>query len=410
MSRRAYSMRVSRDAAAYPHDFSVVDERPMPIPAPPIVPNETSSNRRNCRMHKSFHERRHEPKPIIDAMKHHSLGDDGADDNNDLRQVGPSSANTNLENEVFVAHNRLRGVVDVVAAAEDAEVPAISASVPLALPQMQMGPSVAHKHISLSLEKPHHSFRRIARATQSFYLNPNQFEELRVHRAADGSLVSPSGAPKPMHSASMRSKSFRKPFADPKRTKSFVGDPLNDLSPHRRDSIQFDKFSSSSGDVRKSPRLSSSNAILADAVPIAYGSRKSSNLELENEGECDVAVHPHRKNRRKSSILSDSRRLSKRRASAADGCDESADFDGRESGISSSKRNRIACIVFSLFVSLLLASIFIVVFTLTHPGATPARNSTQRPFNGPVGSRDSPIHHFTIGNWIMLWPWLLARR
>lgn len=420
MSRRAYSMRVSRDAGAYPHDFNVVEERPMSIPVPSSIVQQnetTSSNRRNCRMHKSFHERRHEPKPIIDAMKHRSLGDDGTDDNNDLRQLSPTlptTTATNLENDVFVTHNRNR-ILDTVQTDEDVEaVPAISATIPLQMPtQLQMTPSSTRKHISLSLEKPHHSFRRIARATQSFYLSPNQFDELRIHRSADGNtLPSPSSGSgvtaKPLHSASMRSKSFRRTFVDTKRTKSFIGDPLNDLSPHRLDSNQFDKFSSSSGDVRRSPRLSSSNIILGEAVQTSYGSRKSSNLELENnDGECDVSMHAHRKNRRKSSIISDSRRLSKRRASTANACDDLGDFDEQENVISPNKRKRIACIIFSLFITLLFVSIFIVVFTLTHPNVSQANDSTRRVYNfapGPIGGRDSPIHHFNNynGNWIML--------
>lgn len=264
LSRRTNSMR-HPSASAFSYEM-IDDIETLPPPAPILT--DTSNNRRNCRMHKSFHERsrQHDVKKekVID-VKCYSLGDDGSDDNLNIsnkRRLSPkfNSAESSLDNEVFHSHSRSSSRNKMESSAETID--AIETTSPTTSVAKKSVASVSHKHSSQSLDKPHHNFKRIARATQSFYLNPSQLDELRLHRSMHGQSASMA---KRMHSASMRSKPFRETLSETKKSKSFVADPFmgNDLSPHRRDSVS---------EIKKSPRLSSGG----------HDSQKSSNFDGNN--------------------------------------------------------------------------------------------------------------------------------
>lgn len=259
MSRRTSSMRHG-STSVFPYEMvDDVDANSMATTtmhhAADVTPSaSTSASRRNCRMHKSFHERSRQHdinkiEKVIDA-KCHSVGDDGSDDNlnaANARRLSPkfNSAQSSLENEVFHMHSRSSSRNRIEAGAESIDM--IEATSPLSAPGADAAAATtaakkshatgSHKHSSQSLDKPHRSFRRIARATQSFYVAPSIGGDQRMAYAMHG----PNAAiQKRMHSVSMRTKPFRDGMGD-----GFHGD----MSPQRHDSIS---------DVKKSPRLSSS--------------------------------------------------------------------------------------------------------------------------------------------------------
>lgn len=262
MARRTSSMRHG-SASIFPYDIGDdIDPDGMTassahMTADTAVPGP-SANRRNCRMHKSFHERgRHHDinkiEKVIDA-KCHSLGDDGSDDNlnaTNTRRLSPkfTSAQSSLENEVFHMHSRsgsrnkielsagIGGIdpLDMVDAPTVTSVSGLAAAAAAASALAKKShTAAAHKHNLQSLDKPHRSFRRIARATQSFYVTPNTDQ-----RMAYGMHGPNAALQKRMHS--MRTRPLRDGMGDGFRS--------GDMSPQRHDSIV---------DVKKSPRLSTS--------------------------------------------------------------------------------------------------------------------------------------------------------
>lgn len=426
MSRRTNSMRHTSGgaAAAYTHEFSVASDATIipPISVGDVVGGAASisTNRRNCRMHKSFHERRFDTKrdAAIETVKCHSLGDDGSDDDTISgvkRKLSPkfNSANASLENEVFHTRSNSRNKIET----ETIDVHDSSATTAVVItPSMSATGSgaVTHKHSSHSLDKPHHNFRRIARATQSFYLNPNQYEELRLQRAmqnaaaaattSTGSGVTFASAAKRVHSASLRTKPFRETLVETKKSKSFVSDPFveYDLSGHRRDSKLFDSGVSVISDVKKSPRLSS-NLLLSDAA----------NFDGNDLAEYDGIMRAYRQNRN-SSVVSGGggggggakKKLSSKKKKTVDGVTSETGLADDGDGESTRKRKRIVCIIVSVFLSLVFASVFVVVFTMTHSSVTQVPDQTRRIYTfapGPVGNRDSPIHHHNNGNYNHQW-------
>lgn len=382
-SRRTSSMRHPQNAG---YSYEMDDIGSLPPPAPPIV-TEIGNTRRNCRMHKSFHDRsrQHEIKKekIIDSVKCHSLGDDGADENiiiSKVRRLSPkfNSTESSLDNEVFHSRSNSRNKIESTSIEEMNAIKSATSPTTIAKKVIATAP---HKHSSQSLDKLH-SFRRIARATQSFYLHPTQEGEIRSQRAIHGSGWT---AAKRMHSASMRTKSFRDVVTAAKKSKSFITDPFiegndYDLSPRRRESIN---------DVKKSPRLSTStyeqNLSNYDGKDVDY----------------DAVLHPYRQNRRKSSILSaggDGGGIKKKSSSkkkSMDGNEMGIDETDNEDGETEStrKRKRIVCIFVSLFLSLVFAGVFVVVFTFTYSSMTQVDHAKRYSFATGPASRDMPIHH-----------------
>lgn len=393
MSRRTNSMRHTQ-ASGFPYELDDIGS--LPPPAPPIVTETGGNSRRNCRMHKSFHDRsrQHEIKKekIVDAVKCHSLGEDGADENvivgvcNKNRRLSPkfNSAESSLDNEVFThsrssSRNKIESnsSIEAMDAIESATSPTTQSTTKKVIA------SGVHKHSSQSLDKPHHNFRRIARATQSFYLSPAQAEEIRMQRSMHGS--SGWSAAKRAHSASMRTKSFRDVVTEAKKSKSFITDPFigggpadYELSPRRRESIS---------DIKKSPRLSSST----------YDQK--SNYD-GNDLDYDVVMHAYRQNRRKSSILSagGGKKKSSSKKKSMDGNEMGMDESNTDDGETEStrKRKRIVCIFVSLFLSLVFAGVFVIVFTLTYSSMTQVSDGKRLGSPGP-GNRDMPIHSIHHG-------------
>lgn len=410
ISRRTNSMRHTIQTTSHPYGM-IDDIGIVSSPNSLITAETTSNNRRNCRMHKSFHDRSRQydvkKEMCIDTIKCHSLGDDGSDDNLNVtitkRKLSPkfNSAESSLENEVFYTRSGSRGEmnstsIDGIDGIDNehsimgnTSIPSTSISLSNA---RKSSAAITHKHSSQSLDKPHHNFRRIARATQSFYFNSNQLEELRLHRAVHGAIVTGAGGggvndPKRISaSASTRGKPFREVVAEAKKSKSFITDPFAsgstefELSPLRQDAIS---------DVKKSPRSLS-----------AYETKKLTNFN-GNEMDYDI-VSAYRQNRRKSSILSvggggggGTGTANKKKIRTDSNVNDGNEIDDDGDTESSRKRKRIVCIVVSVFLSLVFASVFVVVFTLTYSSMAQASDYTKRIHNfapGP-GNRDSPIHH-----------------
>lgn len=402
ISRRTNSMRHTIQTSSHP--YGMIDDIGMVSSPNSLITAETTANnnRRNCRMHKSFHDRsrQHDVKKemCIDTVKCHSLGDDGSDDNLNVkitkRKLSPkfNSAESSLENEVFYTRSGSRGEmnstsIDGIDGIDNEQSMMVNAPIPSASTSLsnarKSSAAITHKHSSQSLDKPHHNFRRIARATQSFYLNSNQLDELRLHRAVHGGNITGINDPKRI-SASMRgSKPFRDVVTEAKKSKSFITDPFAsgstefELSPLRQDGI---------ADIKKSPRSLS-----------AYETKKLTNFN-GNDMDYDI-VSAYRQSRRKSSILSagggGTATTNKKKMRTDSNVNDGNDIDDDGDTESSRKRKRIVCIVVSVFLSLVFASVFVVVFTLTYSSMAQASDYTKRIHNfapGP-GNRDSPIHH-----------------
>lgn len=406
LSRRTNSMRNTASASTS-HQYGMIDDLGLMSQSNSLITGpgsgggggggaaaaeNSAQNRRNCRMHKSFHDRsrQHDLKKemIIDTVKCHSLGDDGSDDNLNVggtkRKLSPkfNSAESSLDNEVFYSRSGSRNKmnstsIEAIDAIENEASIDENVATQSNAQLRKSNAAISHKHSSQSLDKPHHNFRRIARATQSFYLNTNQLDELRLHRAMHGqSGVAGDGSKR--ISASLRGKPFREVVAEAKKSKSFITDPFGngsaeyELSPLRQDAI---------ADVKKSPRSLS-----------AYEAKKKANF---NGNELDYdAVSAYRQSLRKSSILSaGGGGHAKKKVSNDINVNDGNEID--DDGESSRKRKRIVCIVVSVFLSLVFASVFVVVFTLTYSSMTQASDYTKRVHThapGP-GNRDSPIHH-----------------
>lgn len=410
ISRRTNSMRHTIQTPSHP--YGMIDDIGLISSPNSLIAAETTAanNRRNCRMHKSFHDRsrHHDVKNemCIDTVKCHSLGDDGSDNNLNVaitkRKLSPkfNSAESSLENEVFYTRSGSRGEmnstsIDGIDGIDNNEQSIMgNAPIPIASTSLsnarKSSATITHKHSSQSLDKPHNNFRRIARATQSFYLNSNQSEELRTHRSVHGGTVIGANDPKRI-SASMRGKPFRDVVAEPKKSKSFITDPFAsgstefELSPLRQDAI---------ADVRKSPRSLS-----------AYETKKLTNFN-GNDMDYDI-VSAYRQSRRKSSILSagggggggdgggGARKTNKKKIRNDSNANDGNEIDEDGDTESSRKRKRIVCFVVSVVLSLVFATVFVVVFTLTYSSMAQASDYTKRIHNfapGP-GNRDSPIHH-----------------
>lgn len=378
-SRRTNSMR-NTAAIGYQQDLDIIENKPL-SPLQPHAVEQQSNNRRNCRMHKSLYDphRRHEhakKEQSLEAIKCHSVGDDddGINGGGAKRKLSPkfNSAGASLENEVFHTRNNSRSKIEVVdASASTGDVIEVS-TMPKKGPHKQ--------HSSHSLDKAH-SFRRIARATQSFYLNPNSYDELRLQRGVVGGGSVPNATGKKMHSASMRAKPFRETLTEAKKSKSFVADPFGEyeLSPHRRDSKIF--VTGDLAEIKKSPRLSANVHADGSGARIAYDHRKTSDFDPTGL-DYDAIMRVYRQNRRKSSVTSAGKKKSNKK--------NSIDDDGEGDSESTRKRKRIVCIIVTVFFSLVLASVFVVVFTLTHSTVSQVQNQTKKVY---TFSRDMPLHY-----------------
>lgn len=375
MARRTGNMRNS--SVGFQQDFDVIENKPLsPLPAHPT--DAQSQNRRNCRMHKSLYDphRRHDhtrKEQTAEVMKCHSVGDDDELLNGGAkRKLSPkfNSAGASMENDVFHTRSNSRSKIEVdEVGGRPADVIEVTT-----IPKKAPAPA-HHKHSSHSLDKAH-SFRRIARATQSFYLNPNSYDELRLQRAG----IQTGATGKKMHSASMRTKPFRETLTEAKKSKSFVSDPFGEyeLSPHRRDSKIF--IAADGTDLKKSPRLSSN--LHTDSARASYELTKGPDFDPTGL-DYDAIMRAYRQNRRKSSVTSSGKKAKKK---------NSIDEDDEVDSESARKRKKIVCIIVTVFLSLVFASVFVVVFTLTHSTVSTVQNQTKKTYTFSR-DREMPLHY-----------------
>lgn len=378
-SRRTNSMRSTN--AGYPQEFdvNVIEEKPVS----PIPTQQTgeSNNRRNCRMHKSLYDphRRHDhsrKEQTAEVLKCHSVGDDdevlnGGNVSGAKRKHSPkfNSAGASLENEVFHSRSNSRSKIDV-----DGSAGSPTDAIEATTISKKVAGTTQHKHSSHSLDKSH-SFRRIARATQSFYLNPNSYDELRLQRAG----MQQGATGKKLHSASMRTKPFRETLTEAKKSKSFVADPYGeyDLSPHRRESKMF--VSTDGTDIKKSPRLTSN--LHTDGARASYELTKGPDFDPTGL-DYDAIMRAYRQNRRKSSVTSTGKKKKK------NSIEDDAELDSE----ATRKRKKIVYLIITVFLSLVFFSVFIVIFTLTHSTVSTVQNQTKKTYTF-TRDREMPLHY-----------------
>ncbi|CAD7078158.1 unnamed protein product [Hermetia illucens] len=324
------------------------------------VDRSPDPNRRSCRMHRSFNEPK---RPIskteitIEGIKYPSLNDDS------LQEVEASmqplaAPMASLEPEVIRSRSNSHSKIEEDTIFEIGNGSANSGS-----------RKHHHKHSSHSLEgpqQPHTGFKRGGKHTHSLYLSPNSFEELQIHRSLQGAKKS--------HSASVRVRPYRESLSATKKSKSFMIDtyPEFELSPHRRDSRIL-----VSDDIKRSPRPSTTR--LMDEHRSSFD-RKSSHGYDVNDLDFEQVLRPFRQSRRKSSVAGSVKKLKKK--SLSDDTDEDDESDR--------KRKRIVCIIMTVFLCLVCASVFVVVITLTHSSVAQGKNQTKKIY---TFSRDSPIHY-----------------
>lgn len=355
-SKRTSSMRHS---SVYPNEFKIVDVAASHAAVAKAAKVLTDArDRRNCKMHRSFHDpsvRKIDPRKeiVIETVKCHSLGDEetlASGSGESIRKVMPkfNSANVSLESEVFVrSRSNSRNQLDDNAHEEIVHSP--------------------RKPSTESLDKEY-SFKRGSKNAQSVYLHPNSFEEINMQRTFQD---------KRQHSASMRNRPFREPLGATKKSKSFISETRREYerSPRRRDSTIF-----TTEDARRSPRLSS-NLLVPDSI-YSGDSRKSSNKDI-SEMDYDAIVRVYQQSQRKTSMLSLDLKAAKK---PIDGL-ETDECDALHR-----KRKKIMCIIVTVFLSLVFASVFVVVFTLTHSVDTQVQNQTKKVYTFSR-DRDMPIHY-----------------
>lgn len=355
-SKRTSSMRHS---SVYPNEFKIVDVAASHAAVTKAAKVLTDArDRRNCKMHRSFHDpsiRKVDPRKeiVIETVKCHSLGDEeplASGSGESIRKLGPkfNSTNVSLESEVFVrSRSNSRNQLDDNGHDEIVHSP--------------------HKPSTESLDKEY-SFKRGSKNAQSFYLHPNSFEEINMQRTFQD---------KRQHSASMRNRPYREPLGATKKSKSFISETRREYerSPRRRDSTIF-----TTEDARRSPRLSS-NLLVPDSI-YSSDSRKSSNKDI-SEMDYDAIVRVYQQSQRKTSMLSLDLKGAKKPIDGldTDECDELH-----------RKRKKIMCIIVTVFLSLVFASVFVVVFTLTHSVDTQVQNQTKKVYTFSR-DRDMPIHY-----------------
>lgn len=362
MAKRTASMRHS---SVHPNDVKGAD-------------GKTAAERRSCKMHRSFNDQLRKPQIelnrkeiIIETIKCHSLGDEADTVTEAKRKLSPkfNSANVSLEKDIYRSRSNSRNQL----APED-DLDAIE--------------SISRKHSSQSLEDKQFNFQRGSKYTHSFYLNPNS-----AVSGEDFPIVTYSPRPvqdRRQHSASMRSRPYRETLASTKKSKSFVGEThrVFERSPvagNRRDSKAFATVE----DAKRSPRLSTGNNLLTPDGIVAIGeSRKSSNMDI-SELDYDEIIRLYQENRRKSSLapiagVCSDKKLKKKSIDLNSDTDVNEDF--------MRKRKKIVCIIVTVFLGLVFASVFVVVFTLTHSIDAQVHNQTKKVYTFSR-DREMPIHY-----------------
>ncbi|KAJ6635770.1 hypothetical protein Bhyg_14356 [Pseudolycoriella hygida] len=309
----------------------------------------TSSIRRSCKMHRSFNEQTRKvdtrKEVIIEAMKCHSLGDEDSNFPEVKKKLSPKfNSGLSMEDEVYRSGSSSRNQsVDKVSDGDQ---------------------SVSRKLSSQSLDKQY-KFQRGSKYSHSFYLTPNSPEEQVTENI--------QFREKRQHSASVRARPHREMYSlgATKKSKSFINKPEFERSPQplqrRRDSAKI--FTTENG--KKSP---CGNLIIPESV---HSIDSRSNLSA-TALDYDSIIRVYQQSRRKSSVLP----LEKKSKNVLDATRSDEELYR--------KRRKIICIIITVFFSLLFASVFVVIFTLTHSVDTLVQNQTKKVY---TFSRDVPIHH-----------------
>lgn len=377
-SKRAVSMRHS---SIHPNEFKYIDIGGKISPNElPQLETSATANRRNCNMHRSFKEQARKPEQrkeiIIESFKCHSLGDEADVLPTDVKhKLSPkfSSANSSLEKDIYRSRSNSRNQLTPT----DPDFDAIE--------------SINRKHSSQSLEEKQYNFQRGTRFSHSVYLNPNTPNELPTQ-----TTIKSGNSPRPIHekrqhSSSMRTRPYRETLATTKKSKSFIseshhGFERSPVAANRRDSKIFATIE----DLKRSPRLSAGNTLLTpDSILSISDSRKSSNMDI-SEMDYNAIIRLYQENRRKSSALplgGDLKTTKKKSLDITDDDDENNDNDEFMR-----KRKKIVCIIVTVFLSLVFASVFVVVFTLTHSIDAQVQNQTKKVYTFSR-DRDMPIHY-----------------
>lgn len=309
----------------------------------------TSSIRRSCKMHRSFNEPTrkldHRKEVVIEAIKCHSLGDEDSSFPEVKKKLSPKfGTGLSMEEDVFRSGSSSRNhSIDKVSDGDH---------------------SVSRKLSSQSLDKQY-KFQRGSKYSHSFYLTPNSPEEPTENIQF---------REKRQHSASVRARPHREMYSlgATKKSKSFINKPEFERSPQplqrRRDS-SAKIFTTENG--RKSP---CGNLIIPESV---HSIDSRSNLSA-SALDYDSIIRVYQQSRRKSSVLP----VEKKSKNVLDATRSDEELYR--------KRRKIICIIVTVFFSLLFASVFVVIFTLTHSVDTLVQNQTKKVY---TFSRDVPIHH-----------------
>ncbi|XP_055701779.1 LOW QUALITY PROTEIN: uncharacterized protein LOC129801045 [Phlebotomus papatasi] len=362
-----------RNSMLYPNELAVA-----PLATPEHSP---SSDRRNCSMHRSFNDpQKQRIMSRRDAMKCHSFSeniypDDSEERRKDVKKF--SSANVSLENELFRSRSNSRSRSQQEDETVDIRVE--YSPRPSAVLKRQMT-------TVMSTEPVAHALSRSSRTAKSFYLSPASYDELRA--------VSPRRSPadaRKVYSSSMKYKMDKEntglvPTGGAKKSKSFIADALpvprafeleRNISPYGWDRGKL--FPPMRSQRCKGPRLTQS--IKLPETRSSYESRRSSlGFDTLGEVDYDAVLRSYRqghRTRRKSSTAS--RGKAKR----------PTDFD--ESDESVRKRKKIVCIVTTVFVSLVFATVFVVIVSLAHSSGT-SQTHTKSPKIYPL-NRGLPLHY-----------------
>lgn len=310
----------------------------------------TPSIRRSCKMHRSFNEQTRKVDQrkdvVIETLKCHSLGDEDPDFPIEVKKKLSPKFGTGLsmEEDVYRSGSSSRNhSIDKISDSDH---------------------SASRKLSSQSLDKQY-KFQRGSKYSHSFYLTPNSPEE---------PTENVQFREKRQHSASVRARPHRDLYAlgATKKSKSFISKPEFERSPQplqrRRDSAKI--FSADNG--RKSP---CANLIIPESV---HSVDSRSNLSTNAALDYDSIIRVYQQSRRKSSVLP----VEKKTKNILDASDSDGELYR--------KRRKIICIIVTVFFSLLFASVFVVIFTLTHSVDTLVQNQTKKVY---TFSRDVPIHH-----------------
>ncbi|GAB0097006.1 hypothetical protein DMENIID0001_125960 [Sergentomyia squamirostris] len=362
-----------RNSLLYPNELTVA-----PLATPEHSP---ASDRRNCSMHRSFNDpQKQRIMSRRDAMKCHSFSENIYPADTDERRkeaIKFSSANVSLENELFRSRSNSRTREE-----DNVEIRVEYSPRPAQL-KRQMTTAV------LSPEPSAHALSRSSRTAKSFYLSPSSYDELRS--------VSPRRSPadaRKVYSASMKHRLDKEnlgliPAGGAKKSKSFIADALpvprafeleRNISPYGWDRGKLfptDEITK----VQRSPRLTQS--IKLPETRSSYESRRSSlGFETVGDVDYDAVLRSYRQShrtRRKSSVGTESQRKAKR----------ATEFD--ESDESVRKRKKIVCIITTVFVSLVFATVFVVIVSLAHSSGTSQTQSKSQKIY--PANRGLPLHY-----------------